>query len=87
MKRLILGFGLCGSLFSMGCMGQYKATLRNYAESNLTTATTIQTLLEAVKCDPTDAAKAKECSDAVEKIKKVTAGLEKDSQDLKAKAQ
>lgn len=87
MKRVILGLGLCGLLSSTGCLGKYKATIRNYAESNITTATTIQTLIEAVKCDPADAAKAKECSDAVEKIKKVATGLEKDSQELKAKAQ
>jgi mannose/fructose-specific phosphotransferase system component IIA len=90
MNRLMMGLGLCGLvglLGSTGCLGQYKASIRNYAESNMTTAATIQTLIEAVKCDASDAAKAKECNDAVEKIKTVAKTLEKDSQELKAKAQ
>jgi hypothetical protein len=87
MNKVLVRLGLCGLLLSVGCLGQYKAAVRNYAESNMTTAMTLQTLIEGVKCEQSDAAKAKECSDAVDRIKKVAQTLEKDSQELKAKAQ
>lgn len=87
MNRVIQGLGLLGLLLSAGCLGQYKAAIRNYAESNITTAMTLQTLAETLKCDQADADKAKECSGTVERIKKVAQTLEKDSQDVKAKAQ
>lgn len=87
MNRRVMGIGLVGLLACGGCMAEYKRAIRNYAESNVTSALTIQTLIETVKCDQPDAAKAKECTDAVDKIKQVVKTLEKDSQDVKAKAQ
>lgn len=87
MNRWTLSLGLAGLFLCTGCMGQYKAAVRNYAESNITTATTLQTLVGVLRCEQSDAAKAKECSDTVERIKKVAQTLERDSQEVKAKAQ
>lgn len=87
MKRLLQRLGLLILLLSTGCLGQYKAAVRNYAESNITTAMTLQTLIETLKCDQADADKAKECIGTVERIKKVAQTLERDSQEVKAKAQ
>lgn len=82
---LVTVFGLIS--LSAGCGGEMRAAVRNYAEANLTSAQIIQTSVGAITCDGSDSEKAKVCAAALETIKKEATRMERDSQDLKTKAQ